>query len=170
MGETIEEYRRASIQRRLLNFVTYEPNSGCWLWTGGVDKKGYGYFNLSGESTRAHRAAWILAHGPIPDGKMVLHHCDVPGCVNYESHLYIGTALDNFRDMDKRGRKAPHITPWLNLDTPNPNASLTAQQVTSIRREYESGDTSQAMIARKYGVGSSQISNIILRRCWRNCP
>lgn len=51
----------------------------------------------------AHRQAWLLTHGEIPEGKWILHHCDVPHCVN-PAHLYVGTAKDNMRDILERGR------------------------------------------------------------------
>ena len=44
--------------------------------------------------------------GPIPDGKMVLHKCDVPYCINPE-HLYIGDAKQNILDCISRGRWKP---------------------------------------------------------------
>jgi hypothetical protein len=51
----------------------------------------------------AHRFAWLIQHGPIPDGLMVLHHCDTPLCIR-GSHLFLGTAKDNSLDMAQKGR------------------------------------------------------------------
>ena len=85
----------------LLSFVNV--SSGCWLWFGIVNKKGYGKFRLSGKFVGAHRAAYELFKGEIPSGKWVLHTCDVPNCVNPE-HLYTGTQSDNERDKVSRGR------------------------------------------------------------------
>lgn len=53
--------------------------------------------------TWAHRCAWRLWRGPIPEGKLVLHHCDNPRCINPD-HLYLGTDADNVRDREARGR------------------------------------------------------------------
>lgn len=72
---------------------------GCWLWTGSLDPGGYGRYR----SQRAHRAAWTLTNGPIPDGLWVLHHCDVRRCINPD-HLYLGTRADNVRDAVVRDR------------------------------------------------------------------
>jgi len=80
----------------------------CWEWPGfrNNGKWPYGFFTLDGEQMPAHRAAWILAYGPIPDGIFILHRCDNPPCVR-PSHLFAGTPLDNMRDMIAKGRNKP---------------------------------------------------------------
>ena len=80
----------------------------CWLWTKAVDSRGYGRFGLKGANAGgwvlAHRYAFQLTRGPIPDGMHVCHTCDVRNCVNPD-HLFLGTALDNMRDMIAKGRQ-----------------------------------------------------------------
>lgn len=75
----------------------------CWLWTGAIMTKGYGAFIFDGKQEGAHRVAWILKNGPIPDGLHVLHKCDVKNCVN-TNHLFLGTNADNMRDKESKGR------------------------------------------------------------------
>ena len=90
--------------------------SGCWLWIKAVldcskfdGNLAYGRFSLRGRTHYAHRMAWFLYRGAIPSGKMVCHKCDVPTCVNPD-HLFLGTALDNVRDMLRKGRH-PSVVP-----------------------------------------------------------
>lgn len=96
---------KESIKERFMRHVSPEPNSGCWLWTSLGDGRGYGKFSLQGKRRRAHRVAYDLFVGPIPDDAHVLHHCDVPCCVN-PAHLWVGTHTDNMRDCCRKGRKA----------------------------------------------------------------
>lgn len=84
-------------------------DNGCWLWTEGLDKDGYG--TISGEfedgrkrKAKAHRVFYEKYVGPIPEGHGVLHHCDVRCCV-CPDHLWTGTAKDNHDDMVRKGRR-----------------------------------------------------------------
>jgi len=80
-----------------------EPNSGCWLWDGGLTRKGYGRFRYKDRAFTAHRYVWRLFKGEIPEGMLVCHRCDVRCCVNLD-HLFLGTDRDNVRDMIKKNR------------------------------------------------------------------
>lgn len=76
----------------------------CWTWRGTRDSNGYGLFLIQRRDVRrAHRYAWELEHGQIPDGLHACHHCDNPSCVRPE-HIFIGTQFDNMRDCARKGR------------------------------------------------------------------
>lgn len=84
--------------------------TGCWEWQAMKIKGGYGM--LGGESRpKGEKRINVLAHrfsyehfvGPIPDGLVVSHTCDNPGCVNWQ-HLFVQTQPGNMKDMERKGR------------------------------------------------------------------
>lgn len=127
-----------------------EPTSGCWLWTGALTERGdYGKMQIGGKHERAHRVSWKLFRGPIPEGRHVLHRCDVGICVNPD-HLFLGTQADNNRDMFSKGRS------YDRRGTANPRAKLSTNDVTAIRRDPRP----QHLIATAFGVGQSTVSRV----------
>lgn len=86
-----------------------ERGDGCWLWQGMTISGGYGRVGWRGMKAVAHRVAWELTYGPIPEGLWVLHRCDNPPCCNPE-HLFLGSRLDNIADMVAKGRGANRFT------------------------------------------------------------
>ena len=83
--------------------------SGCWIWQANKGRRGYGLMKDRGVRHIAHRFSYQYHHGPIPDGHVVLHSCDVPSCVNPD-HLSTGTQLDNVRDSVQKGRRYSALT------------------------------------------------------------
>lgn len=79
-------------------------NKGCWIWDGAKDAAGYGFKKYQGKQWKAHRWMYTQHKGAIPEGKVLLHTCDNPSCVNPE-HLRIGTHQDNSDDMFAKGRQ-----------------------------------------------------------------
>jgi hypothetical protein len=78
---------------------------GCWLWTGRINGGGYGEITQKTVPgiKLTHRLSWVLAHGPIPKGLLVCHHCDVRACVRPD-HLFLGSHHDNLMDASRKGR------------------------------------------------------------------
>jgi len=135
-----------------------DKSGPCWLWTAGL-KDGYGQFNPhSRRPITAHRQSWILAHGSIPAGACVLHHCDVRACVNPD-HLFLGTRPDNSADMVAKGRS--------NIGEQHPLSKLTDDSVRAIREMYsEPGGMTQQFIADYYGISRSAVGLIVTRKRW----
>jgi len=141
--ETVVYYQRfKTFQQRF--FEKVKKTSGCWLWVGTKNKKGYGGMRLHGKMEKAHRVSWLIFWGAIPKGKHVLHHCDNPGCVN-PTHLFLGTNADNMRDKTKKGRQAK---------------KLTDEEVKEIRHMHKRG-VAQKVIAKTYNCVPSNISYIV---------
>jgi len=76
------------------------PGIDCWIWAK-VSDSGYGYLYINYHQYLAHRYAWELYRGPIPEGLWILHKCDIKSCVNPD-HLYLGTLIDNTWDAVDR--------------------------------------------------------------------
>ena len=111
---------------------------------------------VRGKYVGAHRWAWTLMHGPIPDGLFVCHHYDNRKCCN-PSHLFLGTHDDNMADMVAKGRA--RASGYTSRGEANACARLTERQVVEIRRRYGRGIGSQR--AAEYGVTSATISLIV---------
>ena len=79
---------------------------GCWEWQKSKTVDGYGTIGFGGKTVRAHRLVWELTVGPIPVGLQVLHSCDNPSCCR-PTHLFLGTQVDNIKDMCRKGRNVP---------------------------------------------------------------
>lgn len=70
---------------------------------GARQRTGYGLIRHNGRLQGTHRVAYEGANGPIPTGFNVLHKCDNPPCIEVD-HLFLGTQMDNVRDMWAKGR------------------------------------------------------------------
>lgn len=99
-----------NIENWISNWSFPEPNSGCWLWTGSLNKSGYGETTWKGKLELAHRTSWALNKGQIPNGLQVLHRCDNRICTNPD-HLFLGTNYDNVLDKISKKRSWKTIPP-----------------------------------------------------------
>lgn len=135
-----------------------DKSHDCWEWTAHRTHDGYGRFTLRhGVPRMAHRVAYELTHGTIPDGLLVCHRCDNPACVR-PAHLFLGTNNDNMRDMVAKGRGHAGIR--------NIRAKLTPTQVKEIRTRATGKWGEQSRLGREYGVDHSTIARIIKGQTW----
>lgn len=152
----MKSVRKMSLPEKLDHFSIPEPNSGCLLWTGYDSGGRYGLVGHDSRYTRAHRAAYELAKGPIPAGMHVLHKCDVTWCVN-PTHLFLGTHKENMQDRHRKGRYAT-----VARGENGGNSVLSSQDVHFIR---ESG-LPRAELAARLGVNVSTVDRIKKRETW----
>ena len=129
--------------------------TSCWPINPPYDLRGYGTVQL-GLVRRGHRVAWSLVNGPIPKGMRVLHRCDNPPCCNPD-HLFLGTDLDNIRDMWAKGRAVVHHGEQIHT------SRLGASQIAEIRTAT---GRSRRDLARQYRVSHQTITQILLRQTW----
>jgi HNH endonuclease len=94
---------KGPVEKRLRAYIKVDKKTGCHLWTGHRDPRGYGIIAIGETARFAHRMAWESVNGLIPDGMILMHTCDNPPCCNLE-HLALGTRGDNNRDRVKKGR------------------------------------------------------------------
>lgn len=81
-------------ERKVLRRYAADPSTGCWLWTGPLDKGGYGLGHLDGRRHGAHRVFWMLLRGSIPGDLTIDHLCRTPRCVNPD-HMELVTMGEN---------------------------------------------------------------------------
>lgn len=166
---------------------------GCWLWTGKRYPKGYGAFFLKIASKKshvlAHRFAYEIQYGQIPEGLHVLH---IPPCSNKHCvrHLYVGTRQQNMQDTlsmgtfatgdrngarihrDKMRRGNQHglrlhpeaVAKGEDVGT----AKLTVPQVEAIRVLIASHTLLQREIGAMHGVSQTTISKIKRKERWKH--
>ncbi len=91
--------RPAPLLDRFNSKVRYGP--GCWSWTGALNDSGYGVIWDGTRLVYAHRLAYELVRGPVPDGMQVDHLCLIRSCVN-PGHLEVVTADQNNYRLHKR--------------------------------------------------------------------
>jgi hypothetical protein len=181
------------MEQRFWTKVNKNGPNGCWIWTAAVDGGGYGNFALhKGRFVKAHRLAYEMMVGQIPEGMNVLHRCDTPRCVN-PSHLFLGTQADNMADMVSKnrfrlGNRNPpkgdahylHRHPekvrrgyqrapgTYHCGDDHYGAKLTASQVIAIRERYAAAQATMGKLASEYGVAKGTIQDIIERKTWKH--
>jgi hypothetical protein len=142
-------------------------SEACWLWLAALNDSGYGVLRVRvdgiARNERAHRLSWIIAHGPIPEGLNVLHHCDTPACVRPD-HLFLGSQADNTADMLRKARH--RLRPLLGIE--HGCAKLDEREVREIRQLFAGGNTTLIELAATYDVSVTQVHNIVRRKLWRH--
>lgn len=146
----------SEIEQKLISMRSVNEITDCWIYTGRINKDGYGRI---GKSAVAHREAYRLWVGQLVKGLYVCHTCDNPACIN-PKHLFLGTPLKNVADKVAKNRQA--------VGGKGIASKLTAEQVIEIRTRYSQGGISQAKLASEYGVKSNAIGAIVRGKSWKH--
>jgi len=148
-----------ALAARFLSYV--DRSSDCWLWLGCRNAAGYGRISIGRKATgrKAHRVAWELFRGEIPEGAYVLHSCDNPACVN-PKHLFLGTQNDNLKDMRDKGRGS---APPVHLGEAHHNVKFSKEVALGIIKS--SGSLRE--LANQYGVSTKTIWRLKNGKTWK---
>ena len=140
---------------RFSSKIERRTEQDCWPWKAYKTRFGYGVFSVRrGKKTHnilAHRLRYFLEHGAFDENLCICHQCDNPSCCNPD-HLFLGTQAENLTDMWQKGRARPGRS----AGEKNGSSKIDAEPALAIRDA--SGKVRD--IARKFGIGKSQVSNI----------
>jgi hypothetical protein len=147
--------KKQPIQNRIEKNYMPVTECGCWIWTGGLDKDGYGKICIDGMNQRAHRVSFELHREKIPDGECALHTCDIRCCINPD-HIFIGTRADNMTDKCAKDRQPNGERHY--------RSRLSEDDVILIR----SSSISNKEAAAAFGVTYKAIWRIRKREVWKH--
>jgi hypothetical protein len=145
----------ASVASFWSNVRIYD-NGMCLEWVGRHARNGYALFKdpVTHRTDYAHRVAHALRRGPIAEGELILHQCDVSGlgagCIS-PWHGWLGTQSDNMRNAAAKGFLA---------------RKLSASQVLEIRALRQANTVSRAAIAERFDTSAENVSLITSGRTW----
>lgn len=148
----IEPYVVASLWARV------EKTETCWLWKGYLRNGTHGAIEHHGRLIYVHRISWAIHFGPIPDGMLVCHECDIGNCIKPDD-LFLGDDLANVRDMWRKGRARPGHA--FKGGAGNVNARLTDEQVAELRRRWMADPVDQRALAAAFGVSQSTVWRLV---------
>jgi len=166
MSETLPIKITDTLEARFWKKVDKKEKNSCWLWLGARLPSGYGrlfLFKKNGipYSRGAHRIAYTLLVGDIPNGLLVCHKCDNPPCCNPD-HLFLGTYKTNGQDMVLKKR---NFTPACKGEA-NGKSKLTNQLIQKIRFSK----LPSRQLAKELGICKSSINYVRSKVLWKHIP
>lgn len=144
---TLRQHLRERFERHV------RVSGGCYEWTGTKTTRGYAQFRFGPkhQQSLAHRVAWTIYMGDIPNGLCVCHECDNPLCVRV-GHLFLGTHTENMTDCARKLRTG--------------KAKLSLQDAQSIIARSRRGE-SGVSLSKEFSICRSQVSLLKNGKAWR---
>jgi hypothetical protein len=155
-GFDVPKQKPGPKQKAFADFVKMVGD--CEIWQGEPNKDGYGRYHVDGKTVAAHRYAWELVNGPIPDGVLLMHSCDNPACVKVK-HLSPGGHTENQADKFAKDRQAKGEVVG--------TSKLTEDQVQQIRSRIGRGEKQKAL-AQEFSVHRDTIRKAVNGTYWRH--
>ena len=146
-------YDPVEVWNRMLDASEWQGECRVWVR---ATKNGYGILSVANRHEYAHRMAYRLWVGPIPEGIFVCHSCDNPPCFN-PKHLFLGTHVENLQDASRKGRMHPGERHGM--------ARLTDAQAKEIKAALALGDRGTDIAAR-YDIHPNTVYGIKKGRSW----
>jgi len=150
---------REEIICRLVFNLSINHMTGCWLWKGYKNDKGYGIIKIGEKNNRVHRvSAMLFLDFDISSNLEVCHRCDNPVCWN-PSHLFIAEHSDNMKDMAEKGRS---------MMGEKQRQSILREEIIPIIRKLRSVNMSHTLIGYIFGVDQNTIQSVVSGRTWKH--
>lgn len=128
-----------------------EPMSGCWLWAGNLNPRGYPRMTWDGVPQLAHKVVYEQTFGVLDDGLVVTQKCGNRACVNPD-HLVAGTRSEMLQERKKHA--------------PPPAHAKLAGKVHMVKEKLAAGVPVKD-VAQEMNVSSSTISQVLSGDSWR---
>jgi len=138
---------------RFWKYVASPNEDGCRNWKAGLFTGGYGQFRAKDKKVGAHRVAYFLTFGDIPEGKVICHTCSNKLCCE-PTHLVCATQSYNIKQAVREGTHRCG------------SRKLTAAKVRVLRMVADLGKVTQSEIANIFEISEAYVSRVVNGKAW----
>lgn len=151
--------------KRFYDKVNKKSLEECWEWKAAI-RNGYGAFKYNGKVESAHRVAYIIHKGKIPEGMFVCHKCDNRKCVN-PNHLFLGTQSDNMKDAYNKGRLSLPRTGNFKPNHIAHNATMTRENAIKIKKRIDNRSKTLKQLGEELNIPHHTMRDISAGRIYK---
>lgn len=158
---TSKEY----LTERLFRKREIDPFTDCWIWTGGWNRKGYGYLSLPRPHSRKYflvhnLAAYIWLDMPLDNHKFIFHVCNMRACFN-PKHFKVCKDRQTLSKLCGKHKRQPR-------GEDNGRAIITLETALDVRDALILGDETNKQIADRLGINNHIVYQIAHRKTWKH--